>query len=122
MYFTIVKKWFSKNYWVFFYPIFVFFFFKMQLEKSEIKRYRTFAFGTVTHVSKIYRKYSKKRYHYVFFYKKEEYHGSTNGNFSDNIRVGNRYTVEFSSKDPSKNKMLFDNPYFEKKDSILITN
>ncbi|MFK7749267.1 MAG: hypothetical protein AB8B65_12800 [Kordia sp.] len=91
----------------------------MQLQKSELQRNKIFVYGIVTSSSKIYKKYSKRNYHYHFFYKEKKYYGSTTGNFSENIEIGKRYKVELSSKDPNNNNMLFHIPYDKNKDTIL---
>lgn len=121
MNYSVIKTYFQKYWWLLMYLLIIFFFFKMQLAKSELKRNRTFAYGIVTRSSKILKTYSKRTYHYEFFYEKKKYYGNTTGSISENIKVGNRYKVEFSSKKPENNKMLFHIP-FRQKDSITKTH
>nr|WP_042291521.1 hypothetical protein [Nonlabens ulvanivorans] len=103
-----------KNYyWLLVIPIFVFFYVESLQEERELNKLYKYTYAQVIHSSPVYKKYSKRSYHYEFFVEGKKYVGSSSAYISDDIKIGNFYQVKFASNNPSNNKIDFITQYYQ---------
>ncbi|WOI22697.1 hypothetical protein [Nonlabens ulvanivorans] len=109
----LIWKTLKNYYWLLVIPVFVFLYFKTLQNERELDNSFKFTFARVNYTSSVYKKYSKRSYHYEFFVEGKKYVGSSSAYISDDIKIGNFYQVKFASNDPGNNKIDFTTQYYQ---------
>ncbi|WP_211277466.1 hypothetical protein [Nonlabens spongiae] len=108
-----VKSTLQRYIWILALPIFIYSWIEYDKRKTDIRVNREITYGKVNSSSSIYKKYSKRSYNYSFLYQGKRYDGTSSAYTSDDIKYQMFYKVEFSSKNPSHNQMIFDTAFVQ---------
>lgn len=90
--------------------IFLFSVYLIHTAQVDIDTNLTVGSGKVYKIESAYKKYSKRKYFYEFYYNGERYTGKSNAFKNKNIKIGDSFQVEFSSENPDNNRILFNVP------------
>ena len=75
-------------------------------KEAEIDKYKLFAIGHITKQTGSLK--NGKHWHYEFEYKNEIYRNYRSTHVGYNINIGDLFLVQFSEKDPNKNRILYE--------------